>query len=123
MILLICFSLLIAEAPWGKDTDLTTPLPCCSTPSEADPLSGLALTFIRFHQEVISPADGPRSHFYPSSSQYTKEAIHRFGLLFGSLHGFDRLMRENEDRWVYRWTIDPNSGYPIKYDPIRCPKG
>jgi putative component of membrane protein insertase Oxa1/YidC/SpoIIIJ protein YidD len=66
---------------------------------------------------VISPADGPRSHFIPSSSQYTLDAINRYGLLSGISMGCDRLMRENEDPWVYRWTRD-GAGKLIKYNPV-----
>jgi putative component of membrane protein insertase Oxa1/YidC/SpoIIIJ protein YidD len=72
---------------------------------------------IRFHQEIISPCDGPRSHYIPSSSQYTLEAMRRYGYFTGLAMGCDRLMRENKEEWVYRVTMDP-AGAPIKYDPV-----
>lgn len=100
--------------PWGKDADLVySPLP-----SPKPTYTTLAEKLIRFHQEVISPADGPRSHFIPSSSQYTLDAIRRYGFVEGFLRGCDRLQRENNEPWVYRKTLD-GSGREMKWDPIR----
>lgn len=106
--------------PWGKDADLvksskrqTTQEKNCKTPL----LGPFAEFMIRFHQEVISPADGPRSHFIPSSSQYTLDAMRKYGFFRGFAMGCDRLMRENQDPWVYRSTID-GAGKIIKYDPV-----
>jgi putative component of membrane protein insertase Oxa1/YidC/SpoIIIJ protein YidD len=72
---------------------------------------------IGFHQRVISPADGPRSHFIPSSSQYTLNAMRKYGFFQGVAMGCDRLMRENKDPWIYRLTLD-QEGKLIKYDPV-----
>lgn len=120
--LIICslaFQSLCAD-PWGKDADLAqNSLKArqsekkCSTPI----LGRFAELMIRFHQNVISPADGPRSHFIPSSSQYTLEAMRKYGFFKGFSMGCDRLMRENKDPWVYRLTLD-GSGHLIKYDPV-----
>ena len=104
--------------PWGKDAGLTTPTPPhieerCSTPL----LGPLAEAAIRFHQVMISPADGPRSHFIPSSSQYTLKAMQKYGLFEGFLMGCDRLMRENSDPWIYEKKIlGPHN--TMKYDPV-----
>src|SRR5262249_13497847 len=38
---------------------------------------------IRFFQIYISPIDGPRSSFYPTSSQYALEAIQKYGVFKG----------------------------------------
>jgi hypothetical protein len=76
---------------------------------------------IRFHQEVISPVDGPRSHYRPSSSQYMHQAMHRYGFLKGFIMGCDRLLRENDEEWVYR-TIQDNDGKIFKYDPAKANK-
>src|SRR5262249_4654889 len=117
-----CLSLVVcAEEPWGKDADMVmrsevnfvTPIPYCPTPV----LGPFAEYMIRFHQEVISPCDGPRSHYKPSSSQYTLDAMCKYGFLTGMAYGCDRLMRENKEKWVYRVTVD-NVGKPIKYDPV-----
>lgn len=102
------------ETPWGKDATLVYRKECSLPPQE----TSIAVKLIEFHQEVISPADGPRSHFMPSSSQYTKEAIIRFGFFKGTVMGCDRLMRENSDPWVYKTGVSPE-GYLMKIDPVR----
>ena len=109
------FSLLIAAAgynePWGKDADLHLKEP---RPVQAE------YTFpeqvIRFHQKVLSPVDGPRSHFVPCSSTYMLKAIRKHGFLKGYAMGCDRLMRENSDPWVYR-KILTREGAIYKWDP------
>ena len=79
-----------------------------------------ALSIIEFHQQVISEADGPRSHFYPSSSEYMKQAIAKHGMLMGFLMGCDRLMRENSDDGLYPLK-QLKSGIVLKYDPVPSP--
>lgn len=104
--------------PWGKDADLVCP--CVKQecrPCAQSLLARIGVRAIRFHQEVISPADGPRSHFIPSSSQYTLEAMCKYGFFAGYLMGCDRLMRENNDDWVYRQTRD-KAGQLMKWDPV-----
>jgi len=100
--------------PWGRDADLKPPVE-----QQAAPRPGLATriadSIIRFHQEVLSPVDGPRSAFRPSSSRYMQLAMQRYGFLQGLLMGFDRLLRENNEKWVYR-TIEIE-GKTYKYDP------
>lgn len=115
-------SLLFSD-PWGKDADLvrcTRTADCAEMRSEKcpTPLFGqFAEVMIKFHQDVISPADGPRSNFIPSSSQYALNAIRKYGFFQGVSMGCDRLMRENKDPWVYRLTRD-GAGKLIKYDPV-----
>ncbi|HEU4754383.1 MAG TPA: membrane protein insertion efficiency factor YidD [Armatimonadota bacterium] len=48
---------------------------------------------IRGYQRFISPALPPSCRFTPSCSQYTLEAVARYGLLKGSWLGFRRLLR------------------------------
>jgi putative component of membrane protein insertase Oxa1/YidC/SpoIIIJ protein YidD len=106
--------------PWGKDADLTKESNCSSCPKKkcSTPLLGqFAEIMIGFHQRVISPADGPRSHFIPSSSQYTLDAMRKYGFFYGVAMGCDRLMRENKEPWIYRMTLDPE-GKLIKYNPV-----
>src|SRR3989344_7591364 len=84
--------------PWGKDADLryehvSTP------PVQLSPPGYLAQQLIFFHQRVISPVDGPRSHFRPSSSTYMLQAIRKHGFFKGYIMGCDRLLRENSDPW------------------------
>lgn len=122
-LLLLCFfSHSLSAEPWGRDSDLVKKphwayekIPGkCNTPL----LGTFGEMMITFHQEVISPADGPRSHFYPSSSQYTKEAMRKYGFFKGYIMGCDRLMRENPEDWVYPITTIPG-GVVLKYDPVR----
>lgn len=116
-ILFICTPLL--ANPWGKDADLALKRPASSSVSPPPSfLARLGDQAVRFHQEVISPADGPRSHFIPSSSQYTRDAIHKYGFFSGVMMGCDRLMRENSDPWVYKKVTDLN-GYSMKWDPVK----
>lgn len=76
------------------------------------------LTFlIRFHQKVLSPADGPRSHFRPSSSHYMRQSIEQWGALRGYILGMDRLQRENSDPWVYDLYLDKEGLYKIDPPP------
>lgn len=83
--------------PWGVDAELTHP------PKNPPPLppQTLCVGMIHAFQRYISPIDGPRSSFYPTSSQYALEAIQIHGVLKGIALGCDRLMRENKDWWVY----------------------
>lgn len=102
--------------PWGKDADLQ--YQHSSSPQTAPSLSPLGegmKKLIWFHQNIISPVDGPRSHYKPSSSSYMLQAISKHGFFKGYIMGCDRLLRENDESWVYRttlvngklWKIDP----------------
>jgi len=105
--------------PWGKNADLKAPLPA-QEPPEYSLGTKLADVMIRFHQQVISPVDGPRSHYKPSSSNYMQQAMHRYGFVRGFVMGCDRLLRENDEEWVYR-TIE-YEGQLFKYDPAFADK-
>ncbi len=73
---------------------------------------------IDLHQSILSPADGPRSHFHPVSSTFARSCFKRFGAR-GVLLGFDRLMRENSEMWLYP-LIEIDEGW-IKCDlPPEC---
>lgn len=101
------------QEPWGKDAHLKKVThEKAVTPSIA---VQIANAIIQFHQTVISPVDGPRSHYRPSSSQYMKQAMANYGFIKGYLMGCDRLLRENSEEWVYR-KIEEN-GQIFKYDP------
>jgi putative component of membrane protein insertase Oxa1/YidC/SpoIIIJ protein YidD len=102
--------------PWGKDSDLKSPKPK-TTQEKVSMATRVADAVIQFHQQVISPVDGPRSHYRPSSSQYMHSAMHRYGFLKGFIMGCDRLLRENDEEWVYR-TIQVD-GKIFKYDPAK----
>ncbi len=119
ILLYLPFSLLAHPGyfePWGMDSDLKVPSQREATP-KLSIATRIADQVIRFHQQVISPVDGPRSHYRPSSSCYMQLAMHRYGFLKGFIMGCDRLLRENNEEWVYR-TIEID-GQIFKYDPAR----
>jgi len=53
----------------------------------------LVATLIRLYQLTFSPLLGPRCRFYPSCSQYARDAILRFGLPRGIGLALARLAR------------------------------
>lgn len=46
------------------------------------------------------------------------DAMGKYGLFCGILRGCDRLMRENNEDWVYPKCVSPE-GYTMKYDPVK----
>lgn len=64
------------------------------------------LLFLIFvYQKGISPMMGPHCRYYPTCSQYTKEAILRYGAVRGAWLGLKRICR-------------CNPFYPGGYDPV-----
>ncbi|ABB14473.1 membrane protein insertion efficiency factor YidD [Carboxydothermus hydrogenoformans] len=53
----------------------------------------IILLLIRFYQKFVSPILGSNCRFYPSCSQYTYEAIERYGVIYGSYLGIKRILR------------------------------
>lgn len=91
--------------PWGVDSEMVG-LPKEKQEKKYNAGSLTCQGMIRFFQNYISPIDGPRSSYYPTSSQYTLLAIQKYGVFKGIALGCDRLMRENSDTWVYPITSD-----------------
>ena len=56
-------------------------------------MRAVALWLIRLYQNTLSRVVPPTCRFYPSCSQYSYEAIGKYGLLKGSWLGFKRLLR------------------------------
>ncbi|MGE3953695.1 MAG: membrane protein insertion efficiency factor YidD [Parachlamydiales bacterium] len=113
LLLLITLPLFAAyQEPWGPDAELNA----AKTETAAGPHLGtkIGIACIRFHQKVISPIDGPRSHFVPCSSQYTLLAMKKHGFWQGYLMGCSRLLRENGEMWVYE--TKEVDGYTYKVD-------
>lgn len=107
------------NSPWGADSQLAYSKRE-KTESEKPKLTvgqKSCRAMIRFFQVYISPIDGPRSSFYPTSSQYALEAIQKYGIFQGIARGCDRLMRENGELWVYE-TVN-KYGVERKLDPIK----
>lgn len=53
----------------------------------------LAIRSIRLYKRFVSPMLPPSCRFTPSCSQYTLEAIEKYGLLKGGAMGARRLLR------------------------------
>jgi uncharacterized protein len=56
-------------------------------------MRALIAFLIRIYQWTVSPLLGPRCRFYPSCSQYAREAVLRFGVLAGGALALKRLGR------------------------------
>lgn len=118
LLLLLPLSLLAETGyvePWGKDSSLTLKTEKKEKLQELSLIGKIANGIILFHQNVLTKADGSRSHFRPTSSRYMQLAIARYGFLKGYLMGCDRLLRENNEKWIYHTIIVNNVEY--KYDP------
>ena len=106
-------------APWGKDSEMNNCLPTGAKfqiGSNSQNMAGFE-SLIAFHKQVISQADGPRSHFIPSSSEYMRQACVKHGFFKGFTLGLDRLMRENSEPWVYPVYYTKDGDF-LKKDPI-----
>ncbi len=101
------------HVPWGKDHDLKV------LSKKVEKKSSFAAKtaggVIRFYQNYLSPTTGARSNFRPTSSRYMQLAIQRYGFLKGFVMGCDRLLRENNEDWIYPTLGKDRGGY--KYDP------
>lgn len=51
------------------------------------------LILIRGYQKFISPLFPPTCRYYPTCSNYTLQAVGRYGALKGSLMGITRILR------------------------------
>ncbi|MEI6790228.1 MAG: membrane protein insertion efficiency factor YidD [Myxococcaceae bacterium] len=51
------------------------------------------IALIRFYQRLISPLLGPRCRFYPTCSEYSKNAFERHGFIFACFLTLKRLLR------------------------------
>ncbi len=103
------------KEPWGKGSQLSKKHRAKEELTEKSTGAKIANKIIVFYQSNISPANGPKSNFRPTSSRYMENAIKRYGFFKGFIMGCDRLMRENSDPWVYR-TIRID-GVDYKFDP------
>jgi putative membrane protein insertion efficiency factor len=57
--------------------------------------SFVILGLLRFYQRFISPLLIPSCRFEPSCSQYTYDAVSKYGVLKGSYLGAKRILRCN----------------------------
>lgn len=53
------------------------------------------ILLIEFYQKNISPWLGTHCKFYPTCSEYTKQAIEKYGVIIGIIKGIKRILRCN----------------------------
>lgn len=56
-------------------------------------MRALIVFLLRAYKRVISPLLPPACRFYPTCSEYTMEAVSKYGVLKGLLLGLKRLSR------------------------------
>ena len=55
----------------------------------------LEIKMIEFYQKYISSSLGRRCIYYPTCSEYTKQAVDKYGIIKGNVLGFFRILRCN----------------------------
>ena len=55
----------------------------------------LCIKMIEFYQKKISPLLGHNCKYYPTCSEYTKQAIEKYGVIKGIFLGIWRILRCN----------------------------
>lgn len=65
----------------------------------------LLIALVRFYQYAISPLIGRRCRYFPTCSEYTVDAIQKYGALKGGWMGIRRIFR------CHPW-------HPGGYDPV-----
>ncbi len=63
------------------------------------------IALVRFYQYAISPLVGRRCRYFPTCSEYTVDAIRKYGALKGGWLGLKRIFR------CHPW-------HPGGYDPV-----
>ena len=61
-------------------------------------MKNLMISFIKFYQKIISPIfqyKGIHCKYYPTCSEYTKQAIQKYGIFKGGFLGIRRILRCN----------------------------
>jgi putative membrane protein insertion efficiency factor len=60
---------------------------------KGDKMKKLFLFLIRIYQKIISPWTPKSCRFYPTCSEYSKQAIIKYGAFKGGWMGFKRIIR------------------------------
>lgn len=110
-LLLLCLLAPTFADPWGKDSEMTAATPIHTEECPCAPGQWLGEKLVIFYQNHISAVGGTLCHFRPSCSEYTKQAIQKQGFVKGVLAGFDRLMRDNKEGWIYDTVEECNRTY------------
>ncbi len=56
-------------------------------------MKNLCLVTIKLYQTFISPQTGENCRFYPSCSEYTLQAIKKYGIIKGFFMGTKRILK------------------------------
>lgn len=55
----------------------------------------IVIGIINVYQKYISPILGKHCRYYPTCSEYTKQAIKKYGIFKGTFYGIKRVMKCN----------------------------
>jgi hypothetical protein len=55
----------------------------------------IMVNIIRLYQKCISPRIGKHCKYYPTCSEYTRQAVDKYGIIKGSLLGIIRILKCN----------------------------
>ena len=81
--------------------------------------NSLPLKMISFYQRKISPLFPARCRYYPTCSQYTYEAVEKYGFFLGTALGALRILRCNP---FFKGGVDPVPEFKrIKYKKSEKP--
>lgn len=58
-------------------------------------MKNICIKLINFYQKAISPWLGHNCKYYPTCSEYTKQAIEKYGAIKGTIKGIKRILRCN----------------------------
>ena len=56
-------------------------------------LTNFVVSFINFYKYLISPLLGNNCRYLPTCSEYTKESVKKFGIMYGIWLGLKRIIR------------------------------
>ncbi len=86
----------------------------------SNPVKIVAVWTLKLYKRCISPGQGEQiCNYSPSCSQFTKEAIEKYGLFWGILMGGDRLLRCNSFSPGYEGRFYFGRQAGRIYDPVR----
>lgn len=111
-ILMLANTFVPAQSP---NTAAQTPIPLNYGKNDSTQFKGLSDFALDIYSNYISPVDGDqRCSFYPSCSQYARQAFDEHGSYLGTLLTFDRLIRCGFDHGPKVLV----NGQIVIYDPV-----
>ncbi len=86
-----------------------------------EPINRFPMLFIKVYQHTVSPNQPDICNFQPSCSHYGMETFKKYGVIYGFIMTWDRLIRCNPAAWnydgiYYKAIKVPNRGFRL-YDP------